>query len=376
MNRTLFKYVINEIWPVFLAGLSVWIVAALATRVLPILDLILNRGVAWTHFLRIILYMLPEVVLFVLPAASLMAVVVGFLRLSGDSEIVALCASGISIYQLLPPVILFSAIGFFVALATTTIAVPWGTKSMADLAFQVAETAPDLGIKERVFSEPFENLHFYVGGFSAREKEMRDVFVVDRRDPALVNTIVADRGAVVSRPTDQVIVVHFEEGAIFTVGQDLAVARTIEFKTYDLSIGIKDLFATLSSRKKKPSEMSVSELAAQVRKRPEGDPKRNEYLAELVEKLTLPFGVFLMGLTGAPLGAQTRLRGRAKGIAVSLLVFLSYYVFMGGMRNICEAGGMHPMVGLWLPNVFLLAACCYLLKRVASDRPLMGWSRA
>jgi lipopolysaccharide export system permease protein len=320
--------------------------------------------------------MLPEVVLFVLPAASLMAVVVGFLRLSGDSEIVALCASGISIYQLLPPVIMFSVIGFFVALATTTIAVPWGTKSMADLAFQVAKTAPDLGIKERVFSEPFENLHFYVGGFSAREKEMRDVFVVDRRDPALVNTIVADRGAVVSRPTDQVIVVHFEEGAIFTVGRDLAVARTIEFKTYDLSIGIKDLFATLSSRKKRPSEMSVSELAAQVRKRPEGDPKRNEYLAELVEKLTLPFGVFLMGLTGAPLGAQTRLRGRAKGIAVSLLVFLSYYVFMGGMRNICEAGGMHPMVGLWLPNVFLLVACCYLLKRVASGRPLLGWWRA
>ena len=241
--------------------------------------------------------------------------------------------------------ILFSAIGFFVALATTTIAVPWGTKSMADLAFRVAETAPDLGIKERVFSEPFDNLHFYVGGFSAKEKEMRDVFVVDRRDPALVNTIVADRGAVVSHPTDRVIVVHFEEGAIFTVGRDLAVARTIEFKTYDLSIGIKDLFATLSSRKKKPSEMSVSELAAQVRKRPEGDPKRNEYLAELVEKLTLPFGVFLMGLTGAPLGAQTRLRGRAKGIAVSLLVFLSYYVFMGGMRNICEAGGMHPMAG-------------------------------
>ena len=86
----------------------------------------------------------------------------------------------------------------------------------------------------------------------------------------------------------------------------------------------------------------------------------------------MPFGVFLMGLTGVPLGAQMRLRGRAKGIAVSLLVFLSYYVFMGGMRNVCEAGGMHPLVGLWLPNAFLLAACCYLMKRVSAGRPLMG----
>jgi lipopolysaccharide export system permease protein len=191
-----------------------------------------------------------------------------------------------------------------------------------------------------------------------------------------VNTIVADRGAVVSRPTDQLIVVHFEEGTIFTVGKDLAVARTIEFKTYDLSISVKDLFSALSGRKKKPGEMSTSELMERVRKGKKGDLRRNEYLIELVEKLTLPFGVFLMGLTGAPLGAQMRLKGRAKGIAVSLLVFLSYYVFMGGMRNICEAGGIHPMVGLWLPNVFLLAACGFLMKRVASGQPLMSWSRA
>jgi lipopolysaccharide export system permease protein len=377
VKGTLYRYVIDEIWPVFLAGLCVWIVAALATKMLPILDMILNRGVSGFHVLGLMLYMLPEVVLFVLPAASLMAVVVGFLRLSGDSEIVALSSSGISLYQLLPPVITLSTIGFFVALALTTIAVPWGNRSVADMAFRLAETTPDLGIKERVFCEPFDNLHFYVGGFSSKEKEMRDVFVVDRRDPAFVNTIVADRGAVVSHPKDRVIVVHFEEGAIFTVGRDLTVARTIEFKIYDLRIEMKDIFAGLSDRKKRPREMSISELVEQVRKSGKGDPKRNENLAELVEKVTLPFGVFLMGLTGVPLGAQIRLRGRAKGIAVSLIVFLFYYVFMGGMRNVCEAGGINPMVGLWLPNVFLLASCCYLMKRVASGEPLLwqSWSR-
>jgi lipopolysaccharide export LptBFGC system permease protein LptF len=153
----------------------------------------------------------------------------------------------------------------------------------------------------------------------------------------------------------------------------LTAARTIEFKIYDLRIEMKDIFAALSGRKRKPGEMSISELVEQVRNSGKGDPKRNENLAELVEKLTLPFGVFLMGLTGVPLGAQMRLRGRAKGIAVSLIVFLFYYVFMGGMRNVCEAGGIDPMVGLWLPNVFLLASCCYLMKRVASGRPVVWW---
>jgi lipopolysaccharide export LptBFGC system permease protein LptF len=160
------------------------------------------------------------------------------------------------------------------------------------------------------------------------------------------------------------------------MGRDLKATRTIEFKTYDLRIETKDIFAALSGRKIKPREMSVSELVEQVRKSGKEDLKRNQYLAELIEKLTLPFGVFLMGLTGAPLGAQMRLRGRSKGIAVSLIVFLLYYVFMGGMRNVCEVGGIDPVVGLWLPNVLLLASCCYLMKRVASGEPLFWQPRS
>ncbi len=284
MKATLYKYVINEIWPVFLAGLCVWIVAALATRMLPILDLILNRGASGSHVLGMMLYMLPEVVLFVLPAASLMAVVVGFLRLSGDSEIVALFSSGISLYQLLPPVITLSLVGFFVALAITTLAVPWGNRSMADLAFRIAETTPDLGIKERVFSEPFDNIDFYVGEFSSREKEMRDVFVVDRRDPAFVNTIVAERGAMVSHPMDRVIVVHFEEGTIFTVGKDLAGARTIEFKTYDISIGIKDFSRGFPAGRKSPRRCPSRSSLSKSAKAAKGTPSEMNFSPNWLKK--------------------------------------------------------------------------------------------
>jgi len=47
-------------------------------------------------------------VVYLLPAATLIAVVVAFLRLSADNEVVALQSSGVSLYQMLSPVVVLS----------------------------------------------------------------------------------------------------------------------------------------------------------------------------------------------------------------------------------------------------------------------------
>jgi len=77
-----------------------------------------------------------------------------------------------------------------------------------------------------------------------------------------------------------------------------------------------------------------------------------------------------MGLIGAPLGAQLRAGGRLVGIVVSLLVFLFYYLFLIGARNIGETGFLNPAIGSWLPVVFLLGACLYLMKRSGEEKTI------
>ena len=103
MKLTLYKYIVNEIWPAFLASLFVSVFIIVATRMLSIMELIVNRGVNAGHVGRMLVYLIPDIVMFALPAVSLMAVVVAFLRLSADSEIISLKSCGISLYQMLPP---------------------------------------------------------------------------------------------------------------------------------------------------------------------------------------------------------------------------------------------------------------------------------
>ena len=338
---------------------------------LSITDLIVNQGVYAGHVFRMVLYLLPNIIAFALPAASLMAVLVGFLRLSVDSEIIALKSSGISLYQMLPPVLTLSCLFLLISFLTGLIAVPWGNRSFKDLIFQVAQTRADLGIKERVFCEPFDDVVFYVNRFSRRERVMKDVFIVDSRDAAVTNTIVAEEGTILSHPEERILTLHFEKGTIFSVEKSLKSARSIKFDTYNLNIGLKDIMAALASRQKAPNEMTTEELIKQLKIVPKGEFRHNEMTIELLEKLSVPVAVFLMGLIGVPLGAQIRARGRSTGVGVSLVVFLIYYMCLVGIRSLCETGTIIPVVGVWIPDLFLMISCIFLLWRAANERSII-----
>jgi len=367
---TLYRYIINEIWPTFLASLFVFIFIMVAARMLSITELIVTRGVRVTQVIGMVVYLLPDILTFALPAVTLMSVVVAFLRLSVDSEIIALKSSGISLYQMLPPVVAFSFLVFFIGLAISIFAAPWGNRAFKDLIFKIAETRADIGIKERVFCEPFDNLVLYVNNFSRRERVLKDVFVVDRRDKNVTNTIVAEEGRIIMRPDERIITIYFVKGTIFVVDKNLSAARTIKFNTYGLNIGLKDVMANLASRRKAPHELSMGSLIEQLKKVPKGEMRYNRMMRELLEKGSIPLAVLFMGIIGVALGAQIRARGRSAGIGVSLAVFSAYYICLMVMRSICSSGGMSPVIGVWIPDVFLIISIVYFLRRAANERPI------
>jgi lipopolysaccharide export system permease protein len=367
---TLYRYIINEIWPTFMASLLVFIFIMVAARMLSITELVVTRGVGIGQVLGMVMYLLPDILTFALPAVTLMAVVVAFLRLSADSEIIALKSSGISLFQLLPPVVVFSLVVFFLGIAISAFAAPWGNRAFKDLLFKIAESRADLGIKERVFCEPFDNLIFYVNSFGSKERVLRDVFVVDRRDETVTNTIVAEEGRIIAEPDRRMITIYFGKGTIFAVEQDMRTARTIKFNTYGLTIGLKDVMKDLATRQKAPHELSVGTLIQRVKTAPEGDGDHSRMMTELLEKVSIPLAVLFMGIIGVPLGAQMRARGRSAGVGVSLAVFSVYYICLMVVRSICSSGSIPPGIGVWIPDLFLMMVILYLLRRAADERPI------
>lgn len=341
-----------------------------ATKMLSVMEWVINRGVHPNHVLKFILYLMPNIMLFALPAVILIAALVAFLRLSGDNEIIALNSSGVSLYQMLPPVLVLSFIGCLMAGLIAVFGVPWGNRSFKDLVFQIVESKSGMNIRERIFCELFDDVVFYVNSISPEDRVMKDLFVMDRRDVSVTNTIIAREGKVLLHPRSRMITIHFMDGTIFMVEKGLKSTRTVTFNTYDLNIGLNDIMSSLALRKKAPKEMFIQELIDSLSKMPKGEVKYNEMVIELLERFSIPLAVFFMGLIGAPLGSQIRTRARSFGIFVSLVIFLIYYMCYMGVKSLCEAGALSPFIGMWVPDMFLIICCVFLLWRAANDRPI------
>lgn len=334
-----------------------------------ITELLVNQSVDVGQIFKIILCLLPRVIIFSMPAACLMCVMLAFIRLSSDNEIIALNASGISLYQMLAPVVFFSLMSYLIAGFIAIHGVPWGNRSYKDIVFRIIKSKADFVIKERVFYEPFDGVVFYVNSFSLKERRMKDLFVVDRRSNPNTNTIVAKGGRILSNRSSNIITINFIDGTIFTIEKDFEAARTIKFDSYDLNIDLREIMSRVASREKDPNEMYIRELIANIKASQGKSLKKNLMGIELFEMFSIPFAIFLMGIIGAPLGSHVRANGRTKGIAISLLIFLVYYICLVSARYICESGTLPPSLGVWIPNLFLLITCAYFLARAANYRP-------
>ncbi|MBN2060071.1 MAG: LptF/LptG family permease [Deltaproteobacteria bacterium] len=370
MRLTLFKYISREIWSVFFVSLSIFIFIIMATRIMGITELLINQRVYPTQVIKILLCFFPKVILFSLPAACLMCVLLSFLRLSSDNEVIALHSSGLSLYQLLPAVVVFSLIIFLLSILISGYAIPWGGQTYKKVLYQIVSARADAVIKERVFLEPFHDVVLYINNYSTKDKIMKDLFVVDKRDDSTTSTIIAKKGRIFSGNETGIVIIYFMDGTIFTVDRYFNRARTVTFDTYNMTIDLKKLLSSYVSKEKKPEEMSLGELIDELRDKTGDNKKQNQVGIRLFEIFSIPVAIFLLGIIGAPLGAHVRASGRTKGIIISLILFLFYYLFIMFVRYLCEIRDFPPSITVWIPDLFLLFAAFYLLRRIANDRPL------
>jgi lipopolysaccharide export system permease protein len=79
----------------------------------------------------------------------------------------------------------------------------------------------------------------------------------------------------------------------------------------------------------------------------------NRYMAAYHKKYALSFACFVFILVGAPLGVLARRGGFGVGAAISLLLFVLYWVIMISGEKIAERGLVDPMISMWLANVVM-----------------------
>ncbi len=369
-NSIINRYIFKELLPPFSLSVLVFSFIFLMARMIKITHWIVNYDVSIVSLALMICYSMPLFLVFVLPMSIMMSILLTFVRMSGDNEITALKTGGLSIYGLIPPVAIFCLIGFATTLFMTIYGIPWASTAIRELTYTVAANNINIGLKERTFNDGFKDVMLYVNKVDFKNKELIDVFIEDKRQPDMVNTVVAPRGKLYSEPEKFLFHLVLYDGKIHQSNMDDRMANSIGFDFYKLSLDLKNAFESEKSKKKDRKEMTTAELIKYAKSYKKRDKFYYKILIQLHQKFSLPFTCFALGIVAMPLGLQSRSAGRSYGLVLGLLFLLIYYFMLSAGSVLGKAGSVPPVIGMWIPNTVMSAAGVYLLLRTGKEHPM------
>jgi lipopolysaccharide export system permease protein len=366
MPSILYRYLAKEVFSPFLLGLLVFTGVLLMGRMLKLADMVVSKGVPLSEVFQLILYLLPNFAVITLPMALLMAVLLAFSRLSADSEVVAMKASGISLYRLLPPVVLLALFAYLLTAFTSIYLLPKGNVAFKELLYHVIQGRITLSLKEQVFNTSLPGLLIYIDKNDEKNGTVSGVMIQDERNPREVATIFAKTGMIGLDEKDKKIHLHLTDGSIHQPSQKGSY-RHLDFKEYDLSVS---LATTANSFEKNELDMTLGELRQNLHKGGFSKKLTTDMRLELQRRFALPFACFIFAIVAVPLGIQNRRSGKAAGFSFSIAVLLIYYIVQSIGRTLGEKALMPLVLSAWLPNIIFLTGGIYLFVKAAREEPI------
>lgn len=364
MKRILSFYLIREIAELFLLGIAIFTLVLLMGRLIKLTEMVISHGVPLVDVGLMIFCLLPSFLVYTIPMAFLLAVLLSFGRLSSDNEFTVMKACGVSLLQIMPPVLLCGLVASAFGLYAGVVGVPWGNRAFANLSYSVLQQNVASTIREKVFWDDIPGIVIYTEHYDEDRHTLSDVLIYDGRDTSRPLTIFADSGVMggTSNPHDMRLTLR--NGSIHVKGKEHEY-RLIDFGEYVMTLSAPGATNNIN---RNPREMENSELRNLIDSPTTPSRLRLKMSSELHSRYALPFASLVFAVVAVPLGLQNRRSARSFGFSISIGVLLLYYVLLSLMSTLAERGTLPAALALWLPNIIFFTMGCSLLRMVSLER--------
>lgn len=353
------RYVLRETLPPFLFGIGAFLVVLVGVELLhKLMRMIYQDGIPVLAAVKIFSLQLPGVIVLTLPMAVMFGSLMAIGRLSGEGELVAMRAGGVSTPRVGLSIMLF---GLFVAVsgfALSETLVPWSKHRAWEITREMHGTvAGDRDFAMEVRSD-LEGLQrwLYASELDVDTLQMRDVTILDftmGRRPYLYTARSAtwEGEHWVLRNVE---ITYWQDDQRFIDGNIPMMKRHVGRSS-----------AEIERVRKMPEDMWLRELSEQtaLAERRGRHMWANRLRQHYHVRLALPWATLGLAALGIGMGVQRQRSSRGIGLGLSLVAIFAYYVVLHTLSLIGERGVLHPAITAWLPNLLLyLTAAGFLLK--------------
>jgi lipopolysaccharide export system permease protein len=362
-----------------------------------------ERGLGAVQILQIMPYIVPSMLPFTIPATLLLSVCVIYGRISGDLEVVAAKAAGISAMQMLAPAFL---LGFLLSVGSyglTNYAIPWAmvnierivSEGMEDIFLEMLASQNLISQPERGFSinvREVRNRTLIDATFKKRAKNHQQItvraakaqirFDLERQQMRLILMDVegsvpgSDRSGGGDRqeiafPLPQAIgrvkARHLTAGQLREGNRaaiaDEALSRQQQLQHAAMLLMTGD-FGQLGADSSSDENSDVSLSDYQLR-HSTAIHNHHRFTTEIHSRMAMAASCFFFTLVGGPFSMlQARRQFITSFIMCFLPILIIYYPVMFLMLNLCKSGTLDPSWAMWTPNLILTLASLFALRKI------------
>ena len=340
----------------------IWLV-----EVLPLLDLVINRGQSAFTFLYLVALLLPTLLVIIMPLAFFFATLFTLQRLSSDSELIVMAAGGYSLRQLAMPVLAAAAIVMAATYLCALYLMPAGQRALSDKLVDIRADMAGALLNEGEFNNQSQGLTVFIGSMNGKG-EIHNILVHNSREKSRPVTYIAEKGVLAQTPAGTRLIML--DGTVEMAAQRGAQLQVLHFESYTLSLDQFNVTARASVRK--INERYLGELLSPT------EPNittrlRNQFFAEAHNRLSQPLNCIafaLIALAGIVRGRRQRgqvaFRLSLASAAAAILAIAGYGIMGVAQRH-------PPLVALFylLPALGTGGAILALM----GVKPLRVWTR-
>jgi LPS export ABC transporter permease LptG len=364
--RIIDEYIVREFAGLFVLVLAGFVLLLIVFTFFDLLGDILRNHIRLAVVGEYLLNLTPSLLYQIAPLAVLIAVLVTFSVLNRNSEIIAMKATGISLYRLVIPIVSIAVCLAVCLFLFAQYYLPQANRRQESLRNLIKGRPPQTYLhpeEQWIFgpkSAPGEpGCIFYYEFFDPDTNEFANlsVFEFEPSTFQLTRRIFAKRTAWdVDSGTW-----HFENGWV----RDIHGANVTAYRTF-LETNFSEIGATPDYFKKEnlqSQEMNFGQLAHYIHDLRQSGFDTKRLNVALWQKLSYPLIAVVMAVLAIPFALSMGRRGSITGVAVAIGVALAYYVIdllFGAMGNV---NYLPASMAAWSADILFGLVGGYLLLR-------------
>jgi LPS export ABC transporter permease LptG len=363
--RILDEYVVREFLGMFLLVLTGFVLLMLVFTFFDLIGDILRNHIPLTTVGDYLVNLTPDMLYQIAPLAVLIATLVTFGVLNRNSEIIAMKATGISLYRLVIPVVAISAMLSISLFLFDQYYLPLANRKQEALRNTIKGRPPQTVAHPEhnwIFGQPRPGEPgriFYYQFFDPDRQEFANlsVFEFDPSTFSITRHIFANR---VFRDANAETW-RFQNGWV----RDLTGADTVAFREFRQTTfsEIHEDPGYFTKENLQSQEMNFGQLDNYIRDLRQSGFDTMRLRVALWHKLAYPLIAVVMAVLAIPFALSMGRRGSLTAIAVAIAVALAYFVVNGTFEAMGNVNYLPAALAAWSSDILFALVGGYLLLR-------------